>query len=47
MIDIHYIEEHPEEVKERLKKKNWDFDPKPVLDLIEERRSLRHEVEAA
>ncbi len=47
MIDIHYIEEHPEEVRERLKKKNWDFDPKPVLDLIEERRSLRHEVEAA
>ena len=47
MIDIRYIEEHPEEVKERLAKKNWDFDPAPVLELSRKRRTLLKEVEAS
>ena len=47
MIDIRYIEEHPEEVKERLAKKNWDFDPAPVLELSRKRRMLLKEVETS
>lgn len=47
MIDIRYIEEHPEEVKERLAKKNWDFDPAPVLGLSKKRRMLLKEVETS
>ena len=47
MIDIRYIEEHPEEVKERLAKKNWDFDPAPVLELSKKRRMLLKEVETS
>lgn len=47
MIDIRYIEEHPEEVKERLAKKNWDFDPAPVLELSKKRRTLLKEVESS
>ena len=47
MIDIRYIEEHPEEVKERLAKKNWDFDPAPVLELSKKRKMLLKEVETS
>ena len=47
MIDIRYIEEHPEEVRERLAKKNWDFDPTPILELSKKRRTLLKEVESS
>ncbi len=47
MIDLRYIEEKPEEVKARLKRKNWEFDPTPILSLLKERRTLLQEVEAS
>ena len=46
MIDPKLIEEKPENVKEALKKKLWDFDPEPLLSLFQRRRSLRKEVES-
>jgi len=45
MIDLKLIEEKPEEVKERLAKKGWDFDPAPLLSLFAERRRLLKNVE--
>ena len=33
MIDIKLILEKPDYVVAALKKKNWDFDPKPIADL--------------
>ena len=46
MIDINLIREHPEKVKEALKKKGWDFDAEHLLALDVERRKLRTEVES-
>ena len=31
MIDMKLIEEQPEMVKERLKRKGWDFDPSILI----------------
>ncbi len=45
MIDWRLIEEKPEEVKELLSRKGWEFDPKPLLLLFSERRNLLKEVE--
>ena len=45
MIDAKLIESRPEYVKEALKKKNWDFDPEPLLALFVRRRELLKEVE--
>lgn len=45
MIDWRLIEEKPEEVKELLSRKGWEFDPKPLLSLFNERRNLLKEVE--
>ena len=46
MIDVKLIEEKPEFVKTALSKKGWDFDPKPVIAALEERRTLLKSVEA-
>ncbi|HZJ89703.1 MAG TPA: serine--tRNA ligase [Bacilli bacterium] len=46
MIDINLIREHPEKVREALKKKGWDFDARYFLALDVERRKIRTEVEA-
>ncbi len=46
MIDINLIRENPKQVQELLKKRNWDFDYKQVLDLDDKKRSLLAEVEA-
>ncbi|MCR5490526.1 MAG: serine--tRNA ligase [Bacilli bacterium] len=46
MIDIKLILEKPDYVKEALAKKLWDFDPKPIQDLAEERLVLIKKVEA-
>ncbi len=47
MIDIKLILEKPDYVVAALKKKNWDFDPKPVIELSEKRLNLLKEVEAS
>lgn len=47
MIDVKLIEERPEYVKAALAKKDWDFDPEPLLALFKERRSLLQEVESS
>ena len=47
MIDIKLILEKPDYVVSALKKKDWDFDPKPIQDLSEKRLSLLKEVEAS
>ncbi len=46
MIDIKLILEKPEEVKERLAKKGWDFDPAPIQGLYKKRVALIQEVES-
>lgn len=46
MIDVKLICEKPEYVKEALKKKLWDFDPTPIIELSKERLVLLKEVEA-
>ena len=45
MIDAKLIEEKPQYVKEALAKKGWDFDPNPLLDLFNKRRTLLKDVE--
>ncbi len=47
MIDIKLILEKPDYVASALKKKNWDFDPKPIIELSEKRLNLLKEVEAS
>lgn len=47
MIDIKLILEKPDYVVAALKKKNWDFDPKPIIELSEKRLNLLKEVEAS
>ena len=47
MIDIKLILEKPDYVVAALKKKDWDFDPKPVQDLSKKRLDLLKEVEAS
>lgn len=47
MIDIKLILEKPDYVAAALKKKNWDFDPKPIIELSEKRLNLLKEVEAS
>lgn len=47
MIDIKLILEKPDYVASALKKKNWDFDPKPIIELSEKRLTLLKEVEAS
>ena len=47
MIDIKLILEKPDYVADALKKKNWDFDPKPIIELSEKRLNLLKEVEAS
>ena len=37
MIDIKLILEKPDYVVAALKKKDWDFDPKPIQDLSAKR----------
>ena len=46
MIDIKLILEKPDYVKAALAKKLWDFDPKPIQDLAEQRLVLIKKVEA-
>lgn len=46
MIDLKLIEEQPEMVKERLKRKGWDFDPSLLIGLSKTRKELLKEVEA-
>ncbi|OPZ37149.1 MAG: Serine--tRNA ligase [Tenericutes bacterium ADurb.BinA155] len=40
MIDVKIILEKPEYVKEALAKKGWDFDPKPIIELSQQRLDL-------
>jgi len=40
MLDIKLILEKPEYVKEALKKKLWDFDPNPIIELSKRRKEL-------
>jgi seryl-tRNA synthetase len=40
MLDINLIRENPESVKIGLKKKGWDFDEKPLLKMVEEKKEL-------
>ena len=47
MIDIKLILEKPDYVVAALKKKDWDFDPKPIQDLSAKRLALLKEVEAS
>ncbi len=47
MIDIKLILEKPDYVVAALKKKNWDFDPKPIADLSAKRLELLKQVEAS
>ncbi len=47
MIDIKLILEKPDYVVAALKKKDWDFDPKPIQELSEKRLALLKEVEAS
>ena len=46
MIDLKRILENPEGVKEALAKKLWDFDPKPIQALAEERLVVLKKTEA-
>ena len=46
MIDIKLILEKPDYVVAALKKKLWDFDPKPIQDLSARRLDLLKRVEA-
>ncbi len=47
MIDIKLILEKPDYVVAALKKKNWDFDPKPIAELSAKRLELLKQVEAS
>ncbi len=47
MIDAKLIEEKPEYVKESLAKKNYEFDPAPLLSLFKKRRELLQIVEGS
>ncbi len=40
MLDINFIKENQEIVKDGLKKKGWDFDAKPLLEKVEQKREL-------
>ena len=45
MIDIKLIIENPEYVKNALKKRNWDFDPKEIVDLNIKRKKIIKKIE--
>jgi seryl-tRNA synthetase len=45
MMDINFIREHPEEIREAIKKKNTKIDLNHLLELDEKRRSLIQESE--
>lgn len=47
MIDINLIRENPELVAKALRKKNWDFDYKELLEKDNKRRVIRTQVEEA
>ena len=47
MVDIKLILEKPDYVVASLKKKLWDFDPKPIIDLSARRLELLKKVEAS
>ena len=47
MIDTKLILEKPDYVVAALKKKDWDFDPKPIQELSAKRLGLLKEVEAS
>ena len=46
MLDVKLILEKPDEVVAALKKKLWDFDPKPIQELSAKRLELLKSVEA-
>jgi len=45
MLDIKFIREHPELIKEAARKKHIDFDVKELLDVDEKRKTLLQEIE--
>lgn len=46
MLDIRFIREHPEEVKDSIKRRNLKVDVDKLLDLDEAKRKLTGEIEA-